>query len=78
VPKGRAVTVDLDVASASNGPSLATAETQIGKGSGDDALLAFGGFSIDNLPAGDYLMRATVKLDGKAVGRVMRTIRKSK
>jgi hypothetical protein len=78
VPKGSAVTVDLDVASASNGPSLATAETQIGKGSGDDALLAFGGFSIDNLPAGDYLMRATVKLDGKAVGRVMRTIRKSK
>jgi len=78
VPKGGAITVQLDVASATDGPSLATAETQIGKGSGEDALLAFGGFSIDTLPPGDYLMRAIVSLNGKPVGRVMRTLRKAK
>jgi len=78
IPKGGAVVVQLDVASSTDGPSLATAETQIGKGSGEDAVMAIGGFGIDNLPAGDYLMRATVTLNGKPVGRVMRTIRKAK
>jgi hypothetical protein len=78
VPKGGAVTVDLDVASSSDGQPLATAETRIGKGSGEDAVMAIGGFGIESLPPGDYLMRAIVKLDGKAVGRVMRTLRKAK
>jgi hypothetical protein len=78
VPKGGAVIVALDVASSTDGPSLATAETQIGKGSGEDAVMAIGGFGIDNLPPGDYLMRATVSLNGKPVGRVTRTLRKAK
>jgi hypothetical protein len=78
VPKGGTITVDLDVASSSDGQPLAAAETKTGKGSGEDAVLAIGGFDITSLPPGDYLMRATVKLDGKAVGRVMRTLRKAK
>ena len=78
VPAGGTVTVDLDVASTSEGTAFATAETQIGKGSADDSRLAIGGFGIDNLPPGDYLMRAVVSLNGKAVGRVMRTLRKTK
>jgi hypothetical protein len=44
----------------------------------DDQRIAFGGFSIDSLAPGDYLMRAVVSLDGKPVGRVVRTLRKSK
>jgi hypothetical protein len=40
--------------------------------------MAIGGFGIDNLPPGDYLMRATVSLNGKPVGRVTRTMRKAK
>jgi hypothetical protein len=78
VPAGGTVTVELDVASTSEGTSFATAETQIGKGSADDSRLAIGGFGIDNLPPGDYLMRAVVSLNGKPVGRVMRTLRKTK
>ena len=78
VPAGAAVSVVLDVAASSDGVALATAETQVGKGSGDDARMALGGFDIGSLPPGDYLMRAVVSLNGKPVGRVMRTIRKAK
>ena len=78
VPKGAAVTVELDVAASSDGQAFARADTQVGKGSGEDAVMAIGGFGIESLAPGDYLMRATVKLDGKAVGRVMRTLRKAK
>jgi hypothetical protein len=37
----------------------------------------YGGSSIETLPPGDYLMRAVVSLDGKPVGPVVRTLRKS-
>jgi hypothetical protein len=79
VPKGADVAVKLDVAASPDGPAFATAETQIGRGSGgDDARTAFGGFSIADLAPGDYLMRAVVLLDGKPVGRAVRTLRKAR
>jgi len=77
VPKSGAVAVDLDVVATPQGEPLATASTQLGNGAGEDARLAIGGFSIASLPPGDYLMRATVTLDGKPVGKVVRTLRKS-
>jgi len=77
VPKGATVNVDLDVVATPQGEPLATAPTQLGTGNGEDARLAIGGFSIASLPPGDYLMRATVTLDGKPVGKVVRTLRKT-
>ena len=77
VPRGATVSVDLDVVATPQGDPLATAPTQIGTGNGEDARLAIGGFSIASLPPGDYLMRATVTLDGKPVGKVVRTLRKT-
>ena len=78
VPKTANLTVNLDVVSAPDGQPLASAETQIGKGSSEDSRLAIGGFGIDSLPPGDYLMRAVVLLEGKPVGRVTRTLRKAR
>jgi len=77
VPKGSTVNVDLDVVATPQGEPLATAPTQLGTGSGEDVRLAIGGFSIASLAPGDYLMRATVTLDGKTVGKVVRTLRKT-
>ncbi|HYT76080.1 MAG TPA: hypothetical protein VEL79_15095 [Vicinamibacterales bacterium] len=77
VPKGGNVAVNLDVASTSDGAPLATADTNVSPGNVEDMRVAFGGFSIENLQPGDYLMRAVVTLDGKAVGRVVRTLRKT-
>ena len=76
VPKGSAVTVDLDVASSADGTALATAQTTVSPGRSEDMRVAFGGFSVAALPPGDYLMRAVVSLDGKPVGKVVRTLRK--
>jgi hypothetical protein len=77
VPKGGTVTVELDVATAAEGAPLANAQTQITPGRAEDMRIAFGGFSIASLAPGDYLMRAVVSLDGKPVGKVVRTLRKS-
>ena len=78
VPKTGTIAVTLDVVSTPEGQPLATAETTLGRGSAEDARTAIGGFSIDNLPAGDYLMRAFVLLDGKPVGKAVRTLRKTR
>jgi hypothetical protein len=77
VPKGGAVTVELDVASAADGTALASAQTTVSPGRSEDMRIAFGGFSIATLEPGDYQMRAVVSLDGKPVGKVVRTLRKS-
>lgn len=76
VPKGSTVTVDLEVAPSLNGTPLANAQTTVSQGNAEDMRIAFGGFSIASLAPGDYQMRAVITLDGKAVGRVVRTLRK--
>jgi hypothetical protein len=38
------------------------------------ARVAYGGFAIDKLPPGDVVMRAIVTVDGKLVGRAVRTL----
>jgi hypothetical protein len=76
VPKGSAVTVDLDVLQTPEGAPLANAQTTVSQGTTEDMRMAFGGFSIASLSPGDYLMRAIVSLDGKPVGKVVRTLRK--
>ena len=78
VPKGGTVSVDLDVASTPDGSPLATAQTQVAPGNSEDMRIAYGGFDVANLQPGDYLMRAVVSLDGKPVGKVVRTLRKSR
>jgi len=78
VPKNADIKLDLDVSSTADGAALATADTTVAAARADDQRIAFGGFRIDSLAAGDYLMRAVVSLDGKPVGKVVRTLRKSK
>jgi hypothetical protein len=77
VPKGGNVTVELDLVSTAEGSAIATAQTTVSPGKSEDTRTAFGGFNIGSLPAGDYLLRAVVSLDGKPVGKVVRTLRKS-
>ena len=77
VPKTGAITVDLDMVQTTEGAPLATAQTTVGPGRSEDMRIAFGGFSIASLAPGDYQMRAIVSVDGKPVGKVVRTLRKS-
>jgi hypothetical protein len=77
VPKGGAVTLDLDIVQTPDGAPLAKAETTVSPGSAEDMRIAYGGFAISGLAPGDYQLRAIVSLDGKPVGKVVRTLRKS-
>ena len=77
VPKGGAVTVELDVAQTAEGPPLATAQTTVAPGDAKTCASRSAASASRRLAPGDYLMRAVVSLDGKPVGKVVRTLRKS-
>jgi hypothetical protein len=74
VPKGATVKVAQELASTADGEALVSGETPIRPGATDDARVAYGGFAIDKLPPGDVVMRAIVTVDGKLVGRAVRTL----
>ena len=77
VPKGGTVTVMLELAPSEDAPALGSTPAQVVPGEAEDMRRAVGGFSIAALPAGDHVMRAVVSLDGKVVGRAVRTMRKA-
>ena len=78
VPKNGAVTASFELANTADGPALAAHEVPLTPGPRDDVRIAFSGFAIDSMPLSDLVMRATVRLDGKPVGRAVRTLRKVK
>lgn len=78
VPKGADVKVVQEVADSVDGRALATFEIPLAPGSTEDSRIAYQGFAIEPLPPGDLLVRAIVSVDGKVVGRAMRTLRKVK
>jgi hypothetical protein len=78
VPKGAAVAVTFELAETDKGPSIATGPAQIAAGPTEDTRLAFGGFGIAPMQPGDLLVRAVVTVDGKPIGTVSRTLRKTK
>ena len=77
VPKGANVTAQFELAESETAAPLGDAPGTVGPGNGDDARIAYGGFAIATLQPGDYVMRATISLDGKVVGRTTRTLRKT-
>ncbi len=75
-PKSDSVTVRLEIADAPEGRALTTAVPRV-VAQGDDRRLALGALPIAALPPGDYVVRAIVSVDGRPVGRLTRTLRKS-
>ena len=78
VPKNGAVTASFELAATADGPALADHNVPLTPGPRDDVRIAFSGFAIESMPPGDLVMRAIVSLDGKPVGRAVRTLRKVK
>lgn len=77
VPKGANVTGTIELAPSEDAPAMATTPATIRPAAAEDMRVVFGGFSIGGLQPGDYVMKIVVSVDGKAVGRAMRTLRKS-
>ena len=76
VPKGANVTVQFEIADSDAGQPRGAAAGNVQNGPTEDARVVFGGFGIETLEPGDYVMRAIVSIDGKVAGTATRTLRK--
>ncbi|MDQ3071605.1 MAG: hypothetical protein M3R55_17980, partial [Acidobacteriota bacterium] len=65
----------IEVARTADGPAIVASRLAIERGEGD-RLVATGSVPIGALPAGDYLVRGIVGVDGGATATVVRTLRK--
>ena len=75
-PSPDSITVRLEVASSPDDRALSSAVPQLITADPERRLVV-GAVSIAALPPGDYVVRAIVSVDGRPVGRVLRTLRKS-
>ena len=75
-PKTDSITVRIEVAPTNDGRALVTGAGRIVPQQ-DDRRVMIGALPIAALAPGDYVVRAIVSVDGRPVGRVFRTLRKS-
>lgn len=75
-PRPDSVTVRLEVAQSVDGRALATGVPRVVP-QGPERRIVVGALPIASLAPGDYVVRAIVSIDGRPVGRVDRTLRKS-
>ena len=75
-PKADSLTVRLELATSPEERALTTAIPRIVTAS-DDRRMVIGALPIAPLAPGDYTIRAIISLDGRPVGRVSRTLRKT-
>ena len=77
VAKGAAnLTARLELATSEDGPALGSSDGQVRPGPAEDVRLVLGGFGLDTIQPGDYVVRTILLQDGKEVGRAMSTMRK--
>jgi hypothetical protein len=78
VPKDANITSKFELAENETAAPLGDAAGNVAAGPGEDGRRVYGGFGIATLAPGDYVMRATIMIDGKVAGKATRTIRKAK
>lgn len=78
VAKGANVGVTFELAESEDGPAGAGGAVPLTDGPAEDVKIARAGFGIGQLPPGDIVVRAVVTVDGKPMGRAVRTLRKRK
>jgi hypothetical protein len=76
VPKGANLTAQFEIAPGPSDAAIGADAGRINNGPTEDSKMIFGGFGIETLQPGDYVLRIKVSLDGKEVGTATRTIRK--
>lgn len=72
---GTRISTAVEIARTMNGPALVAVPLAI-DATGDGRYMAKGAVPIGALPPGDYVVRALVGLEGQAITRVTRTLRK--
>lgn len=77
VGKTSNVSATVELADSEDGPTLAQGTTRVAGDGSTDRRVILAGVPIGQLAAGDHLVRVLVSLDGKPVGRAIRTLHKS-
>ncbi len=75
VPAGTPLTATLEIAAAAKTPALVSAPANVLMSADPDRRVVTGDIAIKTLAPGDYILRAVVQFDGRAIGQVARTIR---
>jgi hypothetical protein len=75
-PKSDSISVRLEIADGPDERALASGAPRVVP-QGELRRVAIGALAIASLPPGEYTVRAIVSVDGRPVGRVTRTLRKS-
>ncbi len=65
----------LEISRTPDGPALVTSRVAVSRAEAD-RIIATGSLPIGALPAGDYIVRARVSIEGGASAQVLRTLRK--
>ena len=73
---GASVHAQIEIARSATAPAIVATPLAIKASSEPGRFIAQGAIPIGGLPAGDYVVRALVGIEGQPAGRVMRTIRK--
>lgn len=77
LPRRDALSVNVEIGETLDGPPLGRIATQVSQSEEDpERYVVTAAIPIGGLQAGDFLVRAVINIDGKPVGRVMRTLRK--
>jgi hypothetical protein len=72
-----ALSVAIEIARTSDGAALISVPALIGPTVDANRWIARGAVPIGAVPAGDYIVRAIVRVNGVVVGRVVKTVRKA-
>lgn len=75
-PPGTRITSTLELAATMNGPAMVALPLAI-EAAGENRYIATGVVPIGTLPSGDYIVRAMIGIEGQAMTRVVRTLRKA-
>ena len=77
LPSSAEVAVRFEVAETEDGPALSSSPGRLQRTSDDARRIAIGSVPIATLSPGDYVVRAVLNVDGRTIGTVRRTLRKT-
>ena len=74
-PAGTPLAATLELAVGASAPPLVTSQVNILMTADPDRRVATGDIAINSVAPGDYVLRIVVRLDGRAIGQAVRTVR---
>ncbi len=76
VPKAVELSGAVEIASAVDGPALGAVAATVLPGNDEGTWQVQAGIALSQVPAGDYVLRTLIVVDGKLVGKAVKTLRK--